>query len=162
MYEMMSTLLEYPDTAVYEDERTLIAIKLALYLESGGVARREMTTRYLQYLVNLHAMINNFTEAGMTQMEQVNCLQWTDDVLPAVDAFPQETERDRKERLYHSAVSFFQQGEDCRFLFCSFFRFPETHSPFFFLCTSSQGSAPSSTCIASLITIVSMCLIMIN
>lgn len=112
MYELMSSLLKFPDTALYEDERTLVAIKLMNYLESSGHVRKEMYARYVQYLVDLHVGLKNFVEAGVTQLLQINMHKWSDELVGAAGSYPEERERDRKERLYRSAISFFVQGED--------------------------------------------------
>jgi hypothetical protein len=79
--------------------------------------RKEMYTRYVQYLVDLHASLKNFVEAGVTQGLQIKMLEWTDEPLEAFANYPKETERARRERLYKSAIQFFVQGEDCMCLF---------------------------------------------
>jgi hypothetical protein len=51
--QLMCSLLRFPDTAMYEDERTAVALHLMEYLESQGghKTRREMYCRYVQTLV---------------------------------------------------------------------------------------------------------------
>ncbi len=71
-----------------------------------------MYTRYVQYLVDLHASLKNYVEAGVTQMLQIKMLEWTDEPLEAFANYPKELERSRRERLYKSAIHFFVQGED--------------------------------------------------
>jgi dedicator of cytokinesis protein 3 len=74
--------------------------------------RKEMTSRYVQFLVDLHAGLGNWVEAGIAQLYQINVLEWGDEKLEAFGNFPAELERERKERLYKAAISFFKQGED--------------------------------------------------
>lgn len=111
MYELMSSLLKFPDTAIYEDERTSVALKLMNYLEESGHVRKEMATRYVQYLVDLHISLGNDIEAGMTQLYQIKVLDWSDNALEAHGNMPAETERARKERLFVSAIGNFVRGE---------------------------------------------------
>jgi hypothetical protein len=109
----MAALLKFPDTALYEDERTTVALKLMTYLESSGHVRKEMYTRYVQYLVDLHAGLKNYVEAGVTQMYQIRALEFSDEILSKTHVYPEEKERDRREKLYRSAIEYFKQGEDC-------------------------------------------------
>jgi len=121
MYELMSSLLKFPGTEIYEDERTSVALKLMNYLEETGHVRKEMMSRYVQYLVDLHLGLGNFVEgkciadmwqcdrlftgyvrgvapsaAGMTQLYQIKILDWSDAMLDAQGSMPSEPERARK------------------------------------------------------------------
>lgn len=114
MYELMSSLLRFPNTAVFEDERTATALKLMKYLEETGHVRKEMSSRYVQILVDLHVGLGNYIEAGIAQLYQIRLLEWTNAMLiQSPDGnFPPEPERCRRERLYKKAIEYFLQGED--------------------------------------------------
>jgi len=115
LFGLMASLLKFPTTAIYEDERNRMALALMEYLskpDENGNIRREMYFRYVQYLVDLHAEIKNYQEAGITQLLEVDMLEWSDDIVEARGEFPREMERERKERLYQNANSFFTSGQD--------------------------------------------------
>ncbi|GAB5361492.1 hypothetical protein AAMO2058_000717900 [Amorphochlora amoebiformis] len=115
LFGLMSSLLKFPTTAIYEDERTSMALALMEYLskkDERGNIRREMYFRYVQYLVDLHAELKNYQEAGIVQLLEVDMLRWSEDIVEARGDFPREAERDRKERLYQNANSFFTSGQD--------------------------------------------------
>lgn len=114
MNSLMSSLLQFPDTPLFEDERTSVAIQLMNYLESSGEvrSRKAMYTRYVQFLVDLHAGLKNHVEAGMAQLNQINILDWSEEMIEASGAYPAEKERERKERFFRSAIDYFIKGED--------------------------------------------------
>jgi hypothetical protein len=95
-----------------EDECTAVALDLMNYLESSGHAREEMQTGYVQYLVDFHAKLGNFVEAGMTQLRQIRLSRWSDDMCISFKNYPREPHRVRKERLLRSAAQFFEQARD--------------------------------------------------
>lgn len=70
----------------------------------------------MQYLVDLHLSLKNFTEAGCTSMQAIRMLSWSDAPLGSLDStltsYPAERERDRKEKLYAAAIGYFRAGED--------------------------------------------------
>jgi hypothetical protein len=110
MYGLMSSFVNFPHTALYEDERTSVALRLIKYLEQSGHVREEMQTRYIQYLVDLHESLGNFIEAGVTQLSQITLLKWSKTPTAAYGSFPAECQAERKERLYRSAINFFVQA----------------------------------------------------
>jgi C2 domain in Dock180 and Zizimin proteins/DOCK N-terminus/DHR-2, Lobe C/DHR-2, Lobe A/SH3 domain len=111
MYELMSSLLNFPDTARFEDERTSVALKLMNYLEESGHQRKEMSSRYIQFLVDLHVGLGNFVEAGVCQLLQIRLMEWSMDPMEASSLYPAEPECERKVRMYRQAISYFVQGE---------------------------------------------------
>jgi len=111
MYELMSSLLKFPDTAIYEDERTSVALKLMNYLEESGHVRKDMASRYVQYLVDLHTGLGNYVEAGMAQLSQLKMLEWKEENVESSGGVPAEPERVRKERIFKSTIGSFVQGE---------------------------------------------------
>ena len=115
LFQKMSSLLKFPSTPMYETERTRTAIALLDYLreeDEHGNIRKGMYFRYVNFLVELHSEINNHVEAGITQLLQIDLLEWSDNVLEASGSFPKEKERERKERLLQYANSFFTSGQD--------------------------------------------------
>jgi len=116
MYELMSSLVALPDTPLFEDERTSVSLKLLNYLQSTGHVRKEMLSKYVQYLVDLHLGLKNYTEAGCTVMQAIRMLGWSDSLMPPLDStltkYPGEKERERKEKLYQAAIGYFKLGED--------------------------------------------------
>jgi hypothetical protein len=86
LYDLMSSLLKFPETALYEDERTATALHLMDYLEKRGglTTRREMYCRYVQNLIDLHVGLKNHTEAGMTTLQHIRMYEW--DAVSMVDA----------------------------------------------------------------------------
>ena len=116
MYELMSSLLKFPDTPLFEDERTSVALKLMHYLESSGHVRKDMYLRYTMYLVDLHVGLKNFTEAGCTSVQALRMLEWSETPLASLESsltkYPSELERERKEKLYAGAIGYFKAGED--------------------------------------------------
>jgi hypothetical protein len=56
----MASLLRFHDTALIEDERTDVALKLMQYLETSGHVRKEMYTRYAH--VDLHLGLKNYVD----------------------------------------------------------------------------------------------------
>jgi len=112
MYVLMSSLLRLPPTALYEDERTTVALKILNYLDSSRHVRKDMYTQYTQNLIDLHESLGNYAEAGIAQYGQINMLSWGDEVLSGLGKYPSERERERKERCYKSAMEFFLAGEE--------------------------------------------------
>jgi len=51
------------------------------YLESTGNQEKEMYFRYVQFLVDLHAGLKNYVEAGQTCRIQSNLLNWSERVF---------------------------------------------------------------------------------
>eukprot|EP00455_Lapot_gusevi_P001214 TRINITY_DN1049_c0_g1_i6.p1 TRINITY_DN1049_c0_g1~~TRINITY_DN1049_c0_g1_i6.p1 ORF type:complete len:893 (+),score=284.43 TRINITY_DN1049_c0_g1_i6:184-2679(+) len=111
LYDLMCALLKFPDTAVYEDERTSVALRLMEYIEKSGHMRREMYCRYVKILVDLHVSLKSYIEAGMTQLQQIPLYSWNNNPVEALSEYPAETESTRKERLYYEALKFFDEGE---------------------------------------------------
>jgi hypothetical protein len=112
MFSLMSSLLNFPDTALFEDERSTIALQLINYLESSGHVRKEMYTRYVQYLVDLHCGLKNCVEAGYSQLQQLRMLDWSEEILSKFNNYSEEPERTRKEQMYFNAIKLFEEGED--------------------------------------------------
>jgi hypothetical protein len=117
MYELMSSLLKFPDTSLFEDERTSVALKLMSYLENSGHSRKEMYQVYVTYLVDLHLSLKNYSEAGCTAIQGIKILSWTADswlgpLNSTLTKYPSERERERKEKMYLAAISYFKQGEE--------------------------------------------------
>jgi len=116
MYELMSSLLCLPDTHLFEDERTGVALKLMQYLESSGHTRKDMYSKYVQYLVDLHVGLKNYAEAGCTAIQAIKMLSWSAAPLAALNStlskFPAEQEHQRKEQLYLAAIQYFTSGEE--------------------------------------------------
>jgi len=115
LHDLMLSLLKFPTTGIYEDERTSRALALMDYLrkkdESGNI-RKEMYFRYVDFLVELHAELKNYQEAGITLLLEVDMLDWKDNMLEPRGEFPRESEKQRKERLLQNAISFFTTGQD--------------------------------------------------
>ena len=65
-------------------------------MEESGHVRKEMASRYVQYLVDLHVGLGNFVEAGMAQLYQLKMLEWTDGEVESQGLIPAESERARK------------------------------------------------------------------
>eukprot|EP00462_Mataza_sp_D1_P022450 CAMPEP_0175145732 /NCGR_PEP_ID=MMETSP0087-20121206/14951_1 /TAXON_ID=136419 /ORGANISM="Unknown Unknown, Strain D1" /LENGTH=1762 /DNA_ID=CAMNT_0016430545 /DNA_START=76 /DNA_END=5364 /DNA_ORIENTATION=+ len=117
MYDYMSRLLTIPDTTVHEDERTFVALEIMQYLFSDkekpiASNRKQIYTQYVQYLVDLHNSMNNFVEAGITHLQQIRVLNWSDEIIGPVKPYPAEAEKIRKEKLYREAITCFAKGED--------------------------------------------------
>ena len=52
--------------AVYEDDRTSVALRLMDYIAKSGLqSRRDMYCRYVQYLVDLHVGLKNHVEVWL-------------------------------------------------------------------------------------------------
>jgi hypothetical protein len=115
LFALMSSLFAFPDEPQYEDDRTSVALRLISYIERTGHSastRKAMHTRYVQYLVDLHANNNNHVEAGIAQLQQARVLDWADTPVDAFAGHPAETERERKERLIRQAIQHFVRAED--------------------------------------------------
>ena len=112
LYELMCALLKFPDTAVYEDDRTTVALTLMDYIAKSGIhTRREMYCRYVKYLVDLHVGLKNYVEAGMTQLIHLRQYQWSSKQVDILANYPAEAEQARKERIYLETLKLFDDGE---------------------------------------------------
>lgn len=121
LYDLMCALLKFPDTAIYEDERTSVALKLMAYIENSGIqSRREMYCRYVQYLVDIHIGLKNYVEAAMAQLIHLKQYSWSSKLVDALAKYPAETEMLRKERLFTETIKLFDDGEACIVLVYSF------------------------------------------
>ncbi|XP_034947378.1 dedicator of cytokinesis protein 3 [Chelonus insularis] len=74
--------------------------------------RKEMYLRYIYKLQDLHLAAENYTEAGFTMKLYADQLSWDSTALLSADhAHPQQPEWQRKERLYHEIIHYFDRGK---------------------------------------------------
>eukprot|EP00003_Mantamonas_plastica_P030981 TRINITY_DN7864_c0_g1_i7.p1 TRINITY_DN7864_c0_g1~~TRINITY_DN7864_c0_g1_i7.p1 ORF type:complete len:680 (-),score=211.99 TRINITY_DN7864_c0_g1_i7:2278-4317(-) len=94
----------------FEDERIACTLQLMMYLKSTG--RIETFIRYAHELVDLHVRSNNYTEAGYAMLLHSNLWEWNDDaIVTAVAHYPEQSQLERKMKLYDEAVDFFARGK---------------------------------------------------
>ena len=73
--------------------------------------RKEMYLRYIYKLHDLHMTAENYTEAGFTMKLYADQLTWGSNILPADHVHPEQPEWQRKERLYHKIINYFDRGK---------------------------------------------------
>lgn len=94
----------------FEDNRVLKMLEFMDYLKKTN--RINHYIKYVHLLAEQHVNIGNFTEAGYTILNHANLLTWSDEILPEQGEFPSETQRQRKEKLYYTAMEYFDKGKN--------------------------------------------------
>ncbi|EGC38812.1 hypothetical protein DICPUDRAFT_27977 [Dictyostelium purpureum] len=107
--ELLYQLRTLPDRPEYEDDRCIAAMKLMSYLKQTD--RQDTYTKYVHLLCTQHISNGNFVEAGHTLLLHADLLGWSDDVLEEYGDFKQQTQRERKEKLFKQAIEYFDKGK---------------------------------------------------
>lgn len=108
LYSMLSSVLRFPPTASWEDERAKSALTLIGYLRRTH--RSDMYAKYVTFLHDLHAEYGNKAEAALSYLLHADILSWGSQVLPPVrvssiatggtrEIFPEQTEAARLEMV---------------------------------------------------------------
>eukprot|EP01113_Clastostelium_recurvatum_P048136 TRINITY_DN869_c0_g1_i1.p1 TRINITY_DN869_c0_g1~~TRINITY_DN869_c0_g1_i1.p1 ORF type:complete len:2087 (-),score=649.48 TRINITY_DN869_c0_g1_i1:81-5777(-) len=102
---LMLALRNQPQGPAYEDDRTYHMMRLMSYLRQ--TERIPAFIKYIHQLATLHEHSKNYTEAALTLLLHGSLLRWSNQTQPAMDHpphYPEETEAERKERLYTKAM----------------------------------------------------------
>jgi hypothetical protein len=108
LYSMLSSVLRFPPTASWEDERAKAALTLISYLRRTH--RSDMYAKYVTFLHDLHADYGNKAEAALSYLLHADILSWGSQILPPVrvsslatgksrEIFPEQTEAARLEMV---------------------------------------------------------------
>ncbi|XP_037943777.1 dedicator of cytokinesis protein 3-like [Teleopsis dalmanni] len=111
---LLERLLDYRSVMQGEenrDKRMSCTVNL-LNFYKNEINRKEMYLRYIYKLHDLHLQADNFTEAGFTLKLYASMLSWDRESLSFA---PSDTigqpEWQRKERLYHEILKYFDKGK---------------------------------------------------
>lgn len=99
LYELMSSLFTFPETELYETERTEIAIDLMKYIRERDNFDVEIYAQYVQYLETLHVGLGNYTEAGLVVFEIAENIGWTETLVNRVS-------------LYEKSLDYFERSSE--------------------------------------------------
>jgi hypothetical protein len=108
LYSMLSSVLRFPPTASWEDERAKAALTLIGYLRRTH--RSDMYAKYVTFLTDLHTDYGNKAEAALSYLLHADILSWGSQILPPVrvtsiatgetrEIFPEQTEAARLEMV---------------------------------------------------------------
>lgn len=108
LYAMLSAVSRYPATPDYEDERTSAALTLISYLRRTH--RRDMYTKYVTFLSDLHSTLGNTAEAALSYLLHADILDWSSTHLQHVrsgdrDLFPSQTSAARLESVLLKSIN---------------------------------------------------------
>jgi hypothetical protein len=80
LYSMLSSVSKYPHTPEWEDERASAALVLIAYLRTSH--RRDMHSKYVTFLTDLHTALGNAAEAALAHLLHADVLVWGDETVP--------------------------------------------------------------------------------
>lgn len=80
------------------------------YLKRTG--RLSHYLKYVHLLCEQNLSFGNYTEAGFTLLLHANLLNWSDEMVPEEGDFPAQPQRQRKEKLYSTAIEYFDKGKN--------------------------------------------------
>ncbi|SPP88189.1 blast:Dedicator of cytokinesis protein 3 [Drosophila guanche] len=111
---LLERLLDYRSVMQGEenrDKRMTCTVNL-LNFYKNEINRKEMYLRYIYKLHNLHLQAENYTEAGFTLKLYASMLSWDRETLSfAPFDNSGQPEWQRKERLYHEILKYFDKGK---------------------------------------------------
>ncbi|XP_011679069.1 dedicator of cytokinesis protein 4 isoform X5 [Strongylocentrotus purpuratus] len=73
--------------------------------------RKDIYMRYIYHLHDLHLHAGDYTEAAHTLLMLAMTLDWTDNVLPSDKKHEQQTEAERKTKLYGEIIELVKKGQ---------------------------------------------------
>ncbi|XP_037885712.1 dedicator of cytokinesis protein 3 isoform X1 [Glossina fuscipes] len=111
---LLERLLDYRSVMQGEenrDKRMSCTVNL-LNFYKNEINRKEMYLRYIYKLHDLHLQAENYTEAGFTLKLYANMLSWDrESLIFAPSDSGGQPEWQRKERLYHEILKYFDKGK---------------------------------------------------
>ncbi|XP_041458048.1 dedicator of cytokinesis protein 3-like isoform X4 [Lytechinus variegatus] len=73
--------------------------------------RKDIYMRYIYHLHDLHLHAGDYTEAAHTLLMLAKTLDWTDNLLPSDKRHEQQTEAERKTKLYGEIIELVKKGQ---------------------------------------------------
>eukprot|EP01094_Clydonella_sp_ATCC50884_P020570 TRINITY_DN4306_c0_g2_i1.p1 TRINITY_DN4306_c0_g2~~TRINITY_DN4306_c0_g2_i1.p1 ORF type:complete len:1653 (+),score=406.29 TRINITY_DN4306_c0_g2_i1:578-4960(+) len=110
---LLSLLKEFdtiPEGIEWDDERTLATLRLMEFFKKSNRLTPYIT--YVHELASGHESANRMTEAGLAVLLHANLIDWSSNVLKPILSFPKETNFERKQKLYHMAIKYFDNGKN--------------------------------------------------
>ncbi|KAI4899910.1 hypothetical protein NFI96_019488, partial [Prochilodus magdalenae] len=109
---LLERLLDYRTVMSDDSRNNRMSCTVNLLNFYKDINREGMYIRYLYKLRDLHLDAENFTEAAYTLLLHSKLLKWSDDqCAPQLDYQTPQSQRQLKETLYSTIISYFDQGK---------------------------------------------------
>uniref|UniRef100_A0A4W4F7K5 Dedicator of cytokinesis 2 n=1 Tax=Electrophorus electricus TaxID=8005 RepID=A0A4W4F7K5_ELEEL len=109
---LLERLLDYRTVMSDDSRNNRMSCTVNLLNFYKDINREGMYIRYLYKLRDLHLDGENYTEAAYTLLLHSKLLKWSDDqCTPQVDFQSPQSQRQLKENLYNTIVSYFDKGK---------------------------------------------------